>query len=594
MVAFFRRSGTPIFVWGAWTLLLAAALLYVHRYGTNVPSWDDWDIVPTMTGEQPVTAEWLWSQHNEHRIPVARLMMLATYRVWPDFRSTMVLNVLSMAWLAFALTRCAQHLRGKLGVTDLFFPLVLLGLAQGVNFIWGWQVEFMSSTAVAGLALFYIARYNQSGNLRTAIAFGCCLIVLALSGAHGMVLVPALSLWLIVLAWWGEPSGSVDSRRNRLIILAICIVCIACCVLYMVGYERVPHHPKSSGLHSAFKGTLQFLTMAFGPAVQSVWPWSGLLTAALLGGTAIILITVMLRNRSERVRAAGHLCFFAALGCLAFAVGYGRDTRGFEPRYITLSAPILCSIYLALVTYLPARWSSAGCAALAVVALAATPGNTKSSVKYGRELRNALRTFDAQMAAGTPPYALIQQHWQYLYPQQQLIADYLPMLRKAHIGSFSKLVDDPPFQEVPVLTEPVTVHKMVWRGSTAHTSDWDSYAVFQLPQEMVVAGIRIAYNATNQRRVPPCVKIGWRGETQRGESTYTMWPTGDRANWERGSWVRIGQLRTEKTVWIRSKVREIRLYPDVERCVFHLQELVLLVPKPEEAQHDRRFRTLPE
>ena len=187
---------------------------------------------------------------------------------------------------------------------------------------------------------------------------------------------------------------------------------------------------------------------------------------------------------------------------------------GFEPRYITLSVPILCAVYLALLTYLPKRAGRRCARRWCLCAIAAIPGNARSSVKYARDLRNHLRHFDAQMVAGVPPHILIQRHWPYLYPQQQLIADYLPMLRKAQIGDFSKLTNDPPFREVPLPMEPFRLHKMEWRDSTARSVDWESYAAFRLPTEMVVAGIRIAYNATNQRKVPPCVKLEWNGEAK--------------------------------------------------------------------------------
>src|SRR5262249_12135622 len=60
--------GTALFVYGIWTVMRLAGLAFVVKFGSNVPSWDEWDMVSTMTGEQPVTASWLWSQHNEHRV----------------------------------------------------------------------------------------------------------------------------------------------------------------------------------------------------------------------------------------------------------------------------------------------------------------------------------------------------------------------------------------------------------------------------------------------------------------------------------------------------------------------------------------------
>ena len=50
-----RSHGTVVAVWTIWSGMLLAALLLVIYYGSNVPSWDDWDMIPTLTGNQPVT-----------------------------------------------------------------------------------------------------------------------------------------------------------------------------------------------------------------------------------------------------------------------------------------------------------------------------------------------------------------------------------------------------------------------------------------------------------------------------------------------------------------------------------------------------------
>jgi hypothetical protein len=181
---------TSLFVWSAWALLLICPIVYVVRYGSNVPSWDEWDMVPSMTGNQPVTASWLWSQHNEHRIPLARLLMLGIYRLRPDFRAAMFVNVFLMAALSALLTRCAQQIRGRPFYADVFMPLVLLGFAHGANFIWGWQVEFFASTALAGCVLLIVARPSHKINLWEAAAVAVCLLLLGISGAHGLAVVP--------------------------------------------------------------------------------------------------------------------------------------------------------------------------------------------------------------------------------------------------------------------------------------------------------------------------------------------------------------------------------------------------------------------
>src|SRR5689334_13338668 len=149
-----NREHSVLFVWSLWLLMLLAALGFVWRYGSNVPYLDDWDIVPTMTRHQPVTASWLWSQHNEHRVPVPRIIDLALFwGVGRDFRVGMYFNVLLVGALAFGMIITAKRLRGRTSYSDAFLPLLLLNWGQGLNFIWSWQTEFFLSTVLAGIVL---------------------------------------------------------------------------------------------------------------------------------------------------------------------------------------------------------------------------------------------------------------------------------------------------------------------------------------------------------------------------------------------------------------------------------------------------------
>src|SRR5262245_51085069 len=116
-----------IAVWAIWAAMLAAGLALVARYGSNVPSWDEWDMVPTLTGTQPVSAEWLWSQHNEHRVPLPRLVLLAVNLFGgPDFRIAQVLNVLVLGAASAGLILAVRRARGRTLLGDAIFPLLLL------------------------------------------------------------------------------------------------------------------------------------------------------------------------------------------------------------------------------------------------------------------------------------------------------------------------------------------------------------------------------------------------------------------------------------------------------------------------------------
>ena len=78
--------------------MISAAVVLVVRYGADVPLWDDFVLVPVLTGETPLTADWLWAQHNEHRIALSKLVLLGAF----DFRALTFARECFSAWPRWA------------------------------------------------------------------------------------------------------------------------------------------------------------------------------------------------------------------------------------------------------------------------------------------------------------------------------------------------------------------------------------------------------------------------------------------------------------------------------------------------------------
>src|SRR5439155_19383440 len=77
-----------------WAALVVAAVGYVIHFGSNVPFWDDWNMVDVITGAQPATLQWLWSPYGGHRLPLPRLILFGLYKLsGADFRVGMYFNV---------------------------------------------------------------------------------------------------------------------------------------------------------------------------------------------------------------------------------------------------------------------------------------------------------------------------------------------------------------------------------------------------------------------------------------------------------------------------------------------------------------------
>jgi hypothetical protein len=581
------RSRAPIgavIAWSAWTAMLVAALLFVSRFGSNVPSWDDWDMIPVLTHHQPVTWDWLWSQHNEHRVPLPRLVFLGLDRLFGvDMRVTMYFDVLLMAAVAGAMIVTAARLRGRPSAVDAFFPIALLSLGQAANWLWGWQLQFFASVVITCMALLAIVRVGTTMSpARAGLAVGLCALLLPLCGANGLAMVPALAAWPLALSILPESwTGARIARGNRVLLAIGGLLAFALTAFYLVGWHRVPYHPRSQSVLQTLMTTLKALTIGLGPATRDIWPLSGLLTLAALGASAVVLVRVSGEQLAERARAAGLLLFLLSLSSLALALGLGRN--GFETRYITLTLPVWCGV--AFIWLLYGKPTRVGVpAALAGAAVIGLAGNISFGLEYARELRGQLGGFERDMAAGVPPHLLLHRYGSWLHPHQDIPGRYLPMLRDAGVPGYTSLHEDSTMRTVPLDLRPTRTAELQWqRDSTARVQGSDPRLVFDLPRERFVTGLRLRYRYRSDDGNLPYIAIQWKRDSQREfdrQRYYKYSPTGDHANWKRGTWDTIHDSATTMTVWICDTVHQIAITPDFRPAVFRIDELSLLEPGP--------------
>src|SRR5262245_19201960 len=133
-VALARSRRASIFVWSTWALMTVAAVGFVWAFGSNVPLWDEWwGMVPMLSGAEPDTLRWLWRVHNNHRVPLARLLQWFLHIVSGyDFRSGMFFSVAAASVMAGAMMWIAKRVRGSTSYLDVFFSLILLHWGHSV------------------------------------------------------------------------------------------------------------------------------------------------------------------------------------------------------------------------------------------------------------------------------------------------------------------------------------------------------------------------------------------------------------------------------------------------------------------------------
>jgi hypothetical protein len=240
------RRLAALLVWAVWGAMTAALLGYVAAFARDVPWWDDWDLVPVLSGQEPPSAAWLWEPHNEHRIPVPKLIHLALASpAGADFRAVPYLNALALSASAFALILAARRLRGRTEPSDALFPLALLHWGQYDNLLWSFQVQFVCSTV---LFLFAVALLTASahppGPGRTVLA-GLCALALPFCGANGAAPAAALAFWLAGTA--------LTRRRGAWLPAGLAVLVAAAVALSFLSYTRPTLHPpvRGSGLACA-------------------------------------------------------------------------------------------------------------------------------------------------------------------------------------------------------------------------------------------------------------------------------------------------------------------------------------------------------
>src|SRR5207244_4384111 len=169
----------------------------------------------------------------------------------------------------------AARLRGRPSAADAFFPLLLLHWGQAANLLWGWQLQFFASVALACVALLAIVRAGATiPQRRAAVTVGICALLLPLCGANGLGMVPALAVWPLALALLPEVwTGGGGTRGNRAL-LALGIGAFALTALYFVEWVRVPYPPPHQRVDQSLKPAGPSAAHGLSPATRAPWPLS--------------------------------------------------------------------------------------------------------------------------------------------------------------------------------------------------------------------------------------------------------------------------------------------------------------------------------
>jgi hypothetical protein len=565
-----RPNGPRRVLIAVWIILFAGALAYVVRFGPRTPYMDQWGVVVlVLIGEQPVTPAWLWEQHNEHRLPIAKLVETALVRgAGGDFRAGMVLNACLLGAFALALALGVARIRGRLVVGDVFFPLLLLGWGQCETLLRGDVVGNVLTTILACVVLLVAARSAGVPRPRDALLAGVCVLLLPLCGAAGLPWVPALALWL---AWVAFTARDAWPRRVRLGVALLGAAGVALLAAYLVGFERPALHPREAGVLATLRTGVEFLAMSFGTAAAPLWLWACPTIVAILATDAVILGIAWRRSPGERTRVLGFAAALVALCLVALEVGVGRS--GFGPgaglagRYATLAAPALVHAYLVWELYGPRAQLAAGRAALVALLVLLVPANVLTAVGHGEGRRAQADPFERDLRAGMPADLLGQLYASTIFPDPVLMAARIEGLKRAGVPGFERVGGTAGANEP--LGSPVFLNQMTWGDGTGRPTGEDPYAVFALGPPRFAYAVRLRYAYPDAAvDASAVIELFWR---QTGVNDFVA---GARTTAVR---VPASPAGGTVTVPIRDTIDQLRIDPDARLGRFHLLEGAVLL-----------------
>ena len=322
--------------------VLFAAFVTADTLRAVVPGWsalpwmDEWvsvELLRAVQAGEMALGEALFSQHNEHRILIPRLVFLADEALFGgqarlSLCAIFAVQALHAGLFALLVLRAKPPWPGRWALAAVMVA-IMFSLRQAENFTYGFQVQFVGvfAGATLGFVLFgrAVARARAGLAVWPALA-GSLAAVLAstLTMANGL----AAAVILVPLA--------VLARMRPWLCLVCAAWAIALALVYFDGYRSVAHHsqPVESLRHPV---ALMAYVAAY---LGSLWT-SGELVVALTVGAAGILATVAAVLRAARQPATppaalalvGVMLFIGAAaavtasGRLSFGIGQALSSR---------------------------------------------------------------------------------------------------------------------------------------------------------------------------------------------------------------------------------------------------------------------------
>ncbi|HZR31475.1 MAG TPA: hypothetical protein VFA76_06445 [Terriglobales bacterium] len=419
---------------GLVTIAVAVRLSFIAYM--RVPFADMWSAIDSMAKTPPI--KWLWLQHNEHRILIPKLFLLADFNFFKGREDFLLISIFVVQLIHFVLwlwiLRTIIGLRGSGWRTAAGIAgLCLFSTLQGVNFTSGFQIPFVLLSLFVTVAVSSLLLRKQSNAHHAGL--GWRHVCLGLSAGAGAT----YSLFNGVLIWPVLVTIAVLQRLSKKMVMAIGIAGTLVSVSYLYHFNRAPgsSDPLRS-LHAPLR-IAEYIAKYLGAPIIWLAPHLVMICGCLgLGVAAYIFRNALDRSEREPTTLLVQALILFYMGT-AVVTALGRQILGSDQalssRYQTFTLIFWMSIGLLLVKHASqsSRTLLLGLQ-LAVLTLMVL-GATRLDFSKQPERLRALRANTASLAILTNVFD--QETLKAVFPFPEFIPQVSPFLKERGLSLFS-------------------------------------------------------------------------------------------------------------------------------------------------------------
>lgn len=326
-------------------MFLAAFLFHfylVAKYAVDIPFWDDWSHLPVHSN-----FSWVFAFHNEHRVPVTRLLVLILYHLngWNIAQHQILNFIIYGGVVMLTVFAIANWVPGWKKWMSAAFCIVLFSPVAAENHQWATQTNwhvYLLFTLCSTILLFRERQTSLSLIAGSFMAIG--LVYSIVSGVISAVVL------LIVWTWFHFTRTPVPQRSSRALAGQWCLVgvpIILSIMLYFQGYEHPASHKAPAAPWTLafwnYYGTIIDSGFAGPQKISEAFPCLGILAVFALCILPLILAGRVVRKRTFTF-PLGYWrlfsvtsAFLAGIALIAFGRGNFPSSSAFSGRYAELS-----------------------------------------------------------------------------------------------------------------------------------------------------------------------------------------------------------------------------------------------------------------